>query len=215
MYAQQTLTFDLSTIGKSLSIAASALIITFGLFVAMDKLTSTDEVVLNPPSETVIIDPVYNEPDEILIEPLRKLPRPQVKEIPISVPKNIDDIPEELMPGGGGEFTVSTPIIKNTFSTTFAITDGDVRPIVRVEPKYPIDAARNGIEGWAKLSFTINTIGQVTDVKVIAAEPKRVFDREAARALKKWKYRPQVIGGIPVAKSNMVVVLDFKLARDE
>jgi protein TonB len=215
MYAQQTSNIDLSAIGKSLSIVASALIITFGLFVAMDKLTSTDKLVINSPLETVIIDPVYNEPDEILVEAPRKLSPPQVKEIPTAIPKNIDDMPEDLMPGVGAEFTLSAPIVKNTFSTTFAVTDGDVRPIVRVEPKYPIEATRNGIEGWAKLSFTINTIGQVIDVKVLDAEPKRVFDREASRALKKWKYHPQVVDGVPVAKSNMVVVLDFKLAREE
>ena len=37
-------------------------------------------------------------------------------------------------------------------------------PIKRVEPKYPIKAARDGREGWAILSFVINEEGKVEDV---------------------------------------------------
>jgi protein TonB len=215
MYAQQTFAFDLPAMGKSLSILASAIMITFGLFVAMDKLISNDELLITPTTTTVIIDPVYKAPDETLIEDPRELPPPPVKVVPITLPKTIDDMPEDFGPGQGHDFMVSVPTIKNTLNTTFTTTDSDVRPIVRVEPKYPIEAARNGIEGWAKLSFTITALGRVKDVKVLAGEPKRVFDREASRALKKWKYRPQVVDGQAVAKSNMVVVLDFKLAGEE
>jgi protein TonB len=91
------------------------------------------------------------------------------------------------------------------------VRDGDATPIVRIEPKYPIEAARDGKEGWVQLRFTINELGGVDDVEVIDAEPKRIFDREAIRALRKWKYRPKVEDGKPVRQPGIQVQLDFKL----
>jgi protein TonB len=51
----------------------------------------------------------------------------------------------------------------------------------------------------------------VIDVDVIDADPKRIFDREAKRALRKWKYRPKIIDGKPQKQVGLQVQLDFKL----
>lgn len=84
------------------------------------------------------------------------------------------------------------------------------KPIVRIEPKYPSSAARDNIEGWVELRFTINEVGGVEDVNVINANPKRVFDRAAKKALKKWKYKPNIDGGRPQKQLNQKVRLYFK-----
>jgi protein TonB len=91
--------------------------------------------------------------------------------------------------------------------------DGDATPIVRIDPKYPPDAARDGREGWVKLQFTINEQGGVDDISVIDADPKRIFDREARRALSKWKYKPKIVDGKAVRQEGMFVQLDFKLEQ--
>ncbi|WP_299493540.1 energy transducer TonB [uncultured Shewanella sp.] len=91
--------------------------------------------------------------------------------------------------------------------------DGDATPIVRIEPQYPIAAARDGKEGWVQLSFTINEIGGVEDVKVIKAEPKRVFNKEARKALRKWKYKPKIVDGKAIKQPGLTVQLDFKLDK--
>ena len=54
-------------------------------------------------------------------------------------------------------------------------------------------------------------MGGVEDVQVIDADPKRIFDREAKRALRKWKYRPKIIDGKPQKQFGLQVQLDFKL----
>ncbi len=93
--------------------------------------------------------------------------------------------------------------------------DGDATPIVRIEPKYPMTAQRNGTEGWVKLSFSINEVGGVEDVTVIEAQPKRVFDRAAKRALKRWKYKAKIVDGKPIKQTGLTVQLDFSMEQDE
>ena len=54
---------------------------------------------------------------------------------------------------------------------------------------------------------------KLTDVVVLEANPKRIFDREAKRALRKWKYKPKIVEGKPQKQFNMQVQLDFKLDK--
>ena len=89
--------------------------------------------------------------------------------------------------------------------------DGDATPIVRIEPRYPVQAARDGLQGWVKLRFSIMEDGSVDEVEVIEAEPRRVFDREAIRALRRWKYSPKVVDGKPLKQTGQQVQLDFTL----
>ncbi len=92
--------------------------------------------------------------------------------------------------------------------------DGDATPIVRIEPKYPVKAAREGKEGWVKMRFTIAKDGSTKDIEVIDAQPPRLFDSEAKRALSKWKYSPKMEGGKPLEQPGIVVQLDFKMGAE-
>lgn len=85
-----------------------------------------------------------------------------------------------------------------------APSDSDSVPLVRVPPQYPIRAAERGIEGWVVLSFTITAIGTVENPTVLDAQPKRIFDRAAIRALKKWKYRPRIVDGVATSRVEEV-----------
>ncbi len=91
--------------------------------------------------------------------------------------------------------------------------DREVMPLVRIEPQYPRKAAMSGKEGWVKLKFDVNATGAVENVSVIEAEPPRLFDQEAKRALLKWKYQPKVVDGKPEARRGLMVQLDFKLQK--
>ena len=48
-------------------------------------------------------------------------------------------------------------------------------------------------------------------MNVIDAEPKRVFDKEAKRALRKWKYKPKVVDGKAMKQVGLTVRLDFNM----
>ncbi len=65
-----------------------------------------------------------------------------------------------------------------------------LRPISMPAPRYPPDALRAGTAGDVLVEFTVGTSGEVTDVRVLRANPPRVFDREATNAVRRWKFEP-------------------------
>ncbi|GAK84593.1 ferric siderophore transport system [Vibrio ponticus] len=86
-------------------------------------------------------------------------------------------------------------------------------PLYRVEPRYPAKALRRGAEGFVVLRFTIDPTGRPTDIEVVDANPKRMFEKEAVRALRKWKYQPKVEDGSALSQFGQTVRLEFKLAK--
>ncbi|CAH6815109.1 Ferric siderophore transport system, periplasmic binding protein TonB [Vibrio chagasii] len=86
-------------------------------------------------------------------------------------------------------------------------------PLYRVEPRYPAKALKRGAEGFVIMSFTIDETGRPIDIQVTDANPRRMFEREAMRALKKWKYQPKVVDGKAIAQVGQTVKLEFKLAK--
>jgi len=89
--------------------------------------------------------------------------------------------------------------------------DRDAVPQVRIQPDYPIQARQKRIEGWVDVQFTVASDGSVRDPIVLNAEPKAIFDREAIRAVKGWKYNPKVEDGKPVERRDLKVRIRFQL----
>jgi len=79
-----------------------------------------------------------------------------------------------------------------------------VRPAYRIEPKYPEDAAKAGIEGSVVLKFNVEGDGSVSHVSVINGKPAHIFDETAIAALKQWRY--QETGRV---SENLLVQLDY------
>lgn len=91
--------------------------------------------------------------------------------------------------------------------------DRDFMAISRMPPQYPYRAKRKGIEGWVKVSFLITEQGSVQDVILIDSEPKNVFDQAATRAVQKWKFKPRIENGKPVAVRAQQTV-NFRLNEE-
>ena len=90
------------------------------------------------------------------------------------------------------------------------MSDRSALPLVRVEPQYPPQAAKRGLEGWVQLRFNITTAGTVDAVAVVKSS-NAVFERAAVDAVRKWKYEPQMQSGTAIATSGVDVVLRFKM----
>ncbi|WP_392342830.1 TonB family protein [uncultured Shewanella sp.] len=73
-------------------------------------------------------------------------------------------------------------------------TDSMAMPVIRIEPSYPIDAAKEGLNGYVQMSFDISPNGSVNNVRVTKSSPKQVFDASAVAALEQWKYQPSATG---------------------
>jgi TonB family protein len=58
----------------------------------------------------------------------------------------------------------------------------------RIEPKYPISAARKGLSGCVDLIVSINSDGTSGDYKIRKSFPEGVFDKYATDALNNWQW---------------------------
>lgn len=188
-----------------------SIIITFALFVFMYEMIRNDTLLIAKPNPPLIIDPIFQEFDEKIIVKPQPLPKREKQTPPLS-PKESPDVDDPKLIS----FTPSQGTTRLNISPKITLGDNinnrEITPIVRVDPSYPIDAARDGIEGYVRLSFSVNQLGSVTDIVVIESSPKRMFDREAKRALAKWKYRPKVHNGDALIQTGLSVVLEFTLA---
>lgn len=192
-----------------LLIAASvAVVVTFGLFLFMHKLIFSGRGDLE---NLEAIAGIHFGPVQIAEEVLgknRRTPRQ-----PPPPPKNPPPIPKMQISGtdrqvrntsGMGIPKLDLPLIggEGMFLGNFRELDqtaeGDIIPIVVISPLYPHDAAIAGIEGWVEVEFTITATGTVKNPRVIDARPARVFNREAIRAILKWKFKPRVVDGVAV-----------------
>jgi TonB family protein len=92
--------------------------------------------------------------------------------------------------------------------SAFRSTDPDQLPqlVSKTLPTYPPRAERRGIEGWVHLTYVINADGSVDQVKVVDAEPARVFDQEAVNALRAWRFNAP--GRQILARQRMEFQLD-------
>ncbi len=188
-------------------------LITFALFVVMAKLIAHDQVRLQQPPVQIVPDFVLQLDEEKVIP--KAPPAPRSKPTTPPPPAQIPADPVTLSPGNDALLTDDFGLEPVTLSHDVSLNqrDQEARPVVQTEPRYPVEAARDGIEGWVSLSFTIDPVGGVTAIRIIDAEPARVFNRAARQALARWKYRPKIIDGEAVSQPDMRVVLEFTLSQ--
>jgi protein TonB len=201
--------------------ALLAVAVTFGLFLFMFKLISSGG---NNSDELEAIAGIHfgpvDIPDDVMTKNRRIPKKPPPPKNPPPPPKmqvskmeqtvqNMPalDLPDLDVPMSGGE-----GMFIGNFASVDKTEEGDIIPVVVIRPMYPRDAAMKGLEGWVKVEFTITAIGTVKNPKVIDAKPARVFNREAIRAILKWKFKPRVVDGVAVDRIATQII-DFSLDK--
>ena len=84
---------------------------------------------------------------------------------------------------------------------------------MKVAPVYPRRALTRGIEGYVLLEFTVNSAGAVENPVVVEADPPGIFDRAAVQAALKFKYKPKVVNGEPIAVAGVRNRITFELTE--
>ena len=84
----------------------------------------------------------------------------------------------------------------------------EAKLIRRVDPDYPSAAKRDGVTGSVELEVTVSPQGSVESVSVAHSNPPDLFEKSAVAAVRKWKYDPRFVDGLPT-EAHLKVHLEF------
>lgn len=174
-----------------------------GPYPTIEFVRLTREETPPPPKKRTLPERPQNPPT------LENLPRPRLT---LSTPRR-PDISAPSVKVSSNEI-VPLPLLDMMSLPGPAIQDSgadmELIPLVRVPPRYPRRAARQQIEGFAKVEFTIAKDGSVQNPTVIDSAPSQIFDRAALQAIVQWQFKPRTRAGKPVA-SRASQRIDFAL----
>ena len=90
------------------------------------------------------------------------------------------------------------------------MTDGPLVAIVRVQPVYPAVAEARGIEGWVLVQFDVLADGRVANAFVVESS-NRQFEKSALGAAYRFRFKPRVVDGNPVATTGIQNLFRFEI----
>jgi periplasmic protein TonB len=108
-----------------------------------------------------------------------QLPKPEPKK-PKPKPKKQEPPPPEPEPNPKPEEPEAPPL-----PSVFR----DVKPVRKVQPKYPPEAEAQHVEGRVRVRLSVDLDGNVTDVETLQSEPPGVFDAAVQEAVRQYKFK--------------------------
>jgi TonB family protein len=98
------------------------------------------------------------------------------------------------------------PVVEAPFAK---VTYDQIQPLIKIIPEYPQKALRRAREGVVEVTFNVLPNGETAQIKVTRAEPRGIFDKAAADAVRQYRYAPreQTLHG-------MSEVFEFRLIED-
>jgi protein TonB len=82
-------------------------------------------------------------------------------------------------------------------------------PLLRSAPDYPAAELSNGVTGYAVLSFRVDELGQVQEVKILKTEGSESFGLAAQKSLMQWRYIPRFVNDKAIPFDSKVQI-DFR-----
>ena len=106
------------------------------------------------------------------------------------------------------DFKLTPPVVSDILDP--GNVDLPPRILRPVNPIYPFEAKRAGIEGKVTLRFVVDENGMVQNPEILKAEPEGVFDEAALAAILKYRFVPAKLDGEPV-KCYAALPIGFRL----
>ncbi len=191
-----------------------ASVVTFLLFLLMDRLIFTDELELEDESEDIVIS-IAEEVDELQAN-VRELTIDDVPEVtppppPPQIERQAAEQPNEDMSTIVGEIPEFEAPTLSGNDVNFSVSDRDAQPLVRIEPQYPMRAAERGVEGTCTVTFDVTPDGVTTNISILSCSSS-LFQRDSIRAVERWRYQPKIVDGVAVRRTGVVTEFNFQLA---
>ncbi len=158
------------------------------------------------PAETAPASKPVTQP---LPAPAAAAPQPVPTPSPASAPtvQALPNTPEaEAKPGP----SVAVPLLANP--VYYAARELDVQPhaLEPIQPIYPANALDRGLSGTVLVELHLETDGEVSNVKVLSADPPGYFEQSALAAFKHARFSVAIRHGEPVrCKIIVKVKYDF------
>ncbi|MGH9363883.1 MAG: TonB family protein [Thermoanaerobaculia bacterium] len=117
-------------------------------------------------------------------------------------------VPEKARAPQDIEVTDAAPVQTPSAEETEGEAGQGEPPVLlsKVDPRYPEEARRAGVEGTVVLDVTVDAGGDVTDVDVLRGLPLGVSEA-AVEAVRHWKYRPAQGPNGPVASRKTLRIV--------
>ncbi len=144
------------------------------------------------PAAVPAIEPANTAPAPVTVAP------PVVPAPAANTPEPAPAAPEVVAAAPAPAAAVAAAVAADWVPGEGVIGTNRLKLLRSVPTEYPPSALDNMISGWVDLEFTLAKDGSVKDVKVTAAEPRRLFDSAAVSALRRYRYAPVLKDGQPV-----------------
>jgi periplasmic protein TonB len=81
-----------------------------------------------------------------------------------------------------------------------------------VTPDFPADAFDKGLSGVVTVAYTVDVEGRTQDVRIESSDPPGVFDEAATSAVKRWRFEPATVDGVPT-EARLRISIRFTLPK--
>ena len=130
---------------------------------------------------------------------------------PAAAPELIEQRVDDAGTDAAGSPTQAAAAEAPDASQTAAPTAASVLPwSERSPPRYPVEAARQGVGGSVLLLVTVGADGSVREVQVEKSTPQGVFDAVSIEAARQWRFNPEMRDGQAVEGGQVRVPITFE-----
>lgn len=195
--------------------------VTFAMFWTMHLLIAGGRYMAEESQTLATVDFVrLKKESDLETRERRKPPKPEPPKQPPPPKMKIETPPPDAPPTPFQmpKLNLPTNISGGPFLGSYVGGDmggySDLIPMMRIQPQYPRNAARDRIEGWVEFKITINPDGTVKSATPIKAQPRGVFESAAMQAILKWKFKPKIVDGKGVEATG-IQKIEFSLEKEQ